>query len=283
MNRPIFRFDTQARRIRVVFVLNERQARLHAHGEVSHTEHGLTYLVEGHIEMEHGVPVTARGGSVVIMPAGVPHRPLGGRDLEVWMVGFCASCVGLDESQLLMSPFRRVRLGAMPVVPVASSRRRRLVRLYRELREEIERAAPDSQELARSLLQLLLGEVRRAMPGIEAEAPVGSLVSDALEVIQRRCFEPISLRDVAKAVHRSPTHVAATVKKATGYSVGEWITAGRVSEAAARLAHTDETVDEIAVRVGWQDTTHFIRQFRKAHGVTPAAWRREHRASHRDR
>lgn len=265
-----------------MFVARDQRARLDPHGEVSHTEHGLTYLVEGRIDMEHGARLTARGGSIVIMPAGVPHRPLGGRDVDYWIVGFCASCLGLDEGQLLMSPFRRVRLGAMPVVPIAKSRRRRVARLYRELNEETRRGAADSPELARSLLQLLLGEVRRAMPGIDEAGPAGSLVSDALEVIQRRCLEPISLRDVAEAVHRSAPHVAATVKKATGYSVGAWITAGRVAEAVARLAHTDESVDEISARVGWRDTTHFIRQFRKAHGITPAAWRRAHRATHTD-
>jgi AraC-like DNA-binding protein len=85
---------------------------------------------------------------------------------------------------------------------------------------------------------------------------------------------------VAAEVHRTPTHVAATIKAATGYSVGQWISAGRVAEAAARLAHTDESIDQITTRVGWQDTTHFIRQFRKAYGSTPAAWRRLHRARH---
>ena len=76
------------------------------------------------------------------------------------------------------------------------------------------------------------------------------------------------------------THVADTVKRETGFSVGEWLTAGRVAEAAARLTHTDESLDTVAERVGWRDKTHFIRQFKKAHGVTPAAFRRAKRAAH---
>lgn len=59
------------------------------------------------------------------------------------------------------------------------------------------------------------------------------------------------------------------------------LSAGRIAEATSRLGHTDEPVDQIANRAGWKDTTHFIRQFRKVHGATPAAWRREHRARHR--
>jgi simple sugar transport system ATP-binding protein len=50
--------------------------------------------------------------------------------------------------------------------------------------------------------------MRRAMPG--GEAPAGpSLAGEALAVIQRRGLEPISLRDVARAVHRTPAQAIA--------------------------------------------------------------------------
>jgi len=263
-----------------VFVRHEQVPRLHSHPEATHTEHGLTYLANGWFRMEHGTEITAGPGSITVVPAGVPHRTLDGEGLEYWLVGFCATCVQLDESQLLMGPFRNVRHGALPIVTIPRSQRGRLVRLFRELRDECERAAPESPELMRSLLVLILGEIHRAMPSARARSQDGSLVSEALAFIQRRCLDSISLKDVAAAVHRTPTHVAATVKKTTGYSVGEWINSGRVGEAANRLAHTDDSLDEIANHVGWQDKTHFIRQFRKAYGVTPAAWRRQHRSSH---
>ncbi len=263
-----------------LFVLHHTHDQLHAHDETSHTEHGLTYLADGWFRMVHGRPITVEAGCVTVVPAGVPHRPLEGRNAEFWLVGFCATCMRLDETQLLMSPFRRVRQGALPVVPIEPARRARLLGLLQDLEEECQRGAPDSPELARSLLLLVLGEVRRAMAGEQVSATRGTLVSDALEFIQRRCLEPISLRDVAAAVHRTPAHVTATVKKQTGYSVGAWITSGRVAEAARRLAHTDDSLDDITEHVGWQDKTHLIRQFRKAYGITPAAWRRERRRGH---
>lgn len=260
-----------------VEVHHERLARCDPHAETSHTEHGLTFVVDGWIRMESGTEVRASAGSMLIVPAGVPHRDLGGRDLEYWLVGFCATCLRLDESQLLMQPFRRIRHGAAPLVTIPASRRRRVVRLFRDLQDESTRNAPESMELTKCLLLLLLGEIRRCMSGEEIHAP-GSLVADALEFVQRHALEPISLGDVAAAVHRTPAHVAAMVKKATGYPVGTWIRAARVAEAATRLSHTDDSLDEVAAQVGWKDKTHFIRQFRKAYGETPAAWRRARRA-----
>jgi AraC-like DNA-binding protein len=264
-----------------VFVAHAREKRLRALGETSHTEHGITLLVDGWLSIEHGETLRAEAGDLTIVPAGALHRPLDGRDVEYWIVGFCAACVGLDETQPLMAPFRRVRRGALPVVHVQRGQRRALVRLFEQLRDECQRAAPESAELVRSLLVLILGRVLRSMPTVDAPAPHGTLAADALEFIQRECLSAISLRDVADAVHRTPTHVAATVKAETGYSVGQWIASGRAAEAASRLAHTADSLEAIAEHVGWRDKTHFIRQFKKAYGVTPAAWRRQQRKAHR--
>jgi AraC-like DNA-binding protein len=251
------------------------------HEPLSHTDHVLTYIVRGWLRMDQVGALEAEAGSLLILPSGVPHEPLAGRGLELWIVRFCPSCFELDESQRLMSPFRSVRVGALPVVAIARDRQPRVVQLFADLEAEHAAGMPESPDLLRSLLQLLLAEVYRAMPG-RAAPPSGSstFVPEALAFIQRHALESISLRDVAAAVARAPAHVAATIKKQTGHTVGAWITSIRLAESASRLVHTDDSIAEIAERIGWRDQTHFIRQFRRAYGVTPAAWRAEHRTSH---
>jgi AraC-like DNA-binding protein len=216
----------------------------------------------------------------MLVPAGVPHRVLGGEDVELTVVSFCAACLTLDEHQPLMESFYRVRLGALPVVQLPEDRQQRMVRLLADLREELAQSDATSRELSRCLVVLLLGEIRRSQDAHGSLPMEGSLVGEALAFIQARCLTPISLRDVAAAVHRTPSHVATQVKEATGYTVGQWISAGRVAEAAARLAHTEERIADIAEQVGWRDTTHFIRQFKKAFGASPGAWRRSQRELH---
>jgi AraC-like DNA-binding protein len=141
---------------------------------------------------------------------------------------------------------------------------------------------PESRELLRCMLLLLLAEVGRAMPAAPLPTRPTSFVPDALAFIQREALRGISLRDVAAAVGRAPAHVAATMKRHTGHTVGEWITSIRLAEAVSRLVHTDDAIAEIANAVGWRDETHFTRLFRKAYAMTPAAWRREHRDEHRE-
>jgi AraC-like DNA-binding protein len=126
-----------------------------------------------------------------------------------------------------------------------------------------------------ALLRLVLIELER-MSGPESppDASGQGLARRALTHIEAHALEPLSLAEVARAVGRSATHVAGVVRKETGRTVGQWILEYRMAEARRRLRGTDERVDIIAERVGYADATHFIRLFRRAHGLTPAAWRR---------
>ena len=91
---------------------------------------------------------------------------------------------------------------------------------------------------------------------------------------EARFSEPITARDVASAVGRSPGHVTTVVRRRTGRTVGRWVTERRLQEARRLLASTDLTVAAVATRVGYRDPGYFIRRFRAAHDLTPQEWRR---------
>lgn len=256
-----------------LLVLHEADADLPAHPAVVHVEHGISFIQAGTLSFECGERIDVGGGSIVLIPAGLPHRSLGGHGVTYWMTGFCGACQGLDESQRLMAPFLRVRRGALPVIDVPDVRAPWLESLFAELREaSLGDTDPDRVSALLTLLLIEVSSYAHAAPPAE-----DTLIGQALRFIQREAFRPISLADVAKAVHRSPAHVATTVKRSTGHTVGDWIAATRIAEAARWLSHTDAGMDVIAERIGWGDTTHFIRMFKRHHGITPAAWRRRHR------
>ena len=238
-------------------------------GLVTHDYSALVYHLGEPTQLVSPTPFTVCAGDVCIIPAGAPHRHADARGTRIG-VGFCRGCLGLDSPRLWL-PFDRVRAGATPVVTIPEDRRPRFETFLDELLVATTRDIPNTL-VSKSLLVVILDEVQRATTLLEPLE--GSLVSDALHFIERRCLTPISLSDVAAAVHRSPAHVTTTLRKATGRTVNEWILAHRMSEARRRLRHTDELVDVIAERVGFSDTTHFIRSFRRLHGQTPAAFRK---------
>ena len=58
------------------------------------------------------------------------------------------------------------------------------------------------------------------------------------------------------------------VRGQTGRTVLAWIVERRLAEARKLLYETALSMDAIAERVGYADSTYFIRQFRRAHGMT---------------
>ena len=215
-------------------------------------------------------------GDVVLVPAGAPHRTLSASDFSTWMVGL--SPVGLiaEQQQHLLEPFERVRNGAAAVVHIDAARRPFVEQLLTELKAEL--AHRNESRLRHSLLTLLMAEVSRAAGPAPAEGTTAhgnerEDVTTCLRYIERHCLRPLSLHELSKLVHRSPGYLTTLLRKHTGKTAGQWILEGRMAEARRRLLHSDEHVDIIAERVGYADATHFTRLFRRAHGLTPTAFR----------
>lgn len=263
-------------------VAARRQAweRVEPHASAVHSYSVLGFVLEGEAVVHQGQRFCLRPGDAYLIPAGSLHRMVSADSLEFWGVRFCPPCFAGTEVGSLYGPFDRVRAGASTVVPIPDARRDFLATLCAELDAETTARAPSPHgALAqRSLLSLILAEVSRAATAVHTSEVPGSLIGDALAFIERRCLEPITVGDVARAVHRSPAHVSTALRRATGKSVKAWIIEGRLAEACRRLKYTDEMVEIIAERVGYRDPTHFIRLFRRHYELTPAAWRSAARA-----
>jgi AraC-like DNA-binding protein len=252
--------------------------KLSAEEHGSQTEYILTFIHKGTLKMHHRGVVELKSNMFTLIPAGMPHSLIEGENLDVWWVSFCPSCLGLNENDPLMRPFRQIRLGALPILKLDEKRLSYITLLFNELQQELKNAQTEYLEVYRSLLILILYEIDKAIQLDKYVATNSNKVVSALDYIQQHYLEPISLRDVAKGVHSSPSHLAMIVKKDTGYSIGEWIVRNRLTEACSRLLHTKKTINLIVEELGWKDTTHFIRQFKKAYGNTPAAWRKKQKS-----
>ncbi|WP_428266255.1 helix-turn-helix transcriptional regulator [Haliangium sp.] len=244
---------------------------------VTHTHAALAFYTGGRSRVEQNGRWDLAAGDVHLVPAGQPHRSLESRRPEFWGLAFCVSCFAGDGAETLLGPFERVRDGASAVVRIPTARHAFLDQLFRELAGIAghgQRSAEAQAAVQRSLLTLILNEVDRAASWADHGLTAASgVVVDSLRFIERNCLRRLTLGDVAAAVGRSPAYVTSALSRATGRSAGEWILTGRMAEARRLLVHSDELVDVIAERVGYADTTHFIRMFRREHGATPAAWR----------
>ena len=148
--------------------------------------------------------------------------------------------------------------------------------IERELREPRD----SSGEAVLAHLTLLLVGVSRVSVDLGDDLRLRNepLLASVFEFIEEHYGEPISLSDVAASVGLTPGHLTTVVRRKTGRPVQQWITERRMAEARKLLRQTDLTIEAIATGTGYRQTSFFIKQFRRDHAVTPAAWRREARA-----
>lgn len=100
----------------------------------------------------------------------------------------------------------------------------------------------------------------------------------AVDVI-RRCFaEPLKVADIAAAANLSPAQLERAMRRTLGVSPKQLLIRTRIDEAARRLDDTDAPLATIAGECGFYDQSSFTRQFQRAVGITPGAYRaRQHR------
>jgi transcriptional regulator GlxA family with amidase domain len=62
--------------------------------------------------------------------------------------------------------------------------------------------------------------------------------------------------------------------KATGFAPINYVQRLRIEDAKKRLERTDDPIDEIGWRVGYEDAAFFRRLFKRTTGLAPAQYRR---------
>jgi AraC-like DNA-binding protein len=124
---------------------------------------------------------------------------------------------------------------------------------------------------------MMLFLARRAMPQGES-AVTSPIIGAVFQFIEARYRTPIGLRDVAKAVGKSPAYLTDRVRKETGRSVVQWNIERRMADARRLLLETDQPIAAVADEAGYSDVKHFTEQFKRLHGAAPQAWRKSRRA-----
>lgn len=99
-------------------------------------------------------------------------------------------------------------------------------------------------------------------------------LAQAIARVERSIVEPLSLADLVAQSGMSERSFLRKFKEATGRSPIQHQLLCRLRHACSLLANTDLNVTEIALSCGFQDSNYFSRQFSRAQGVSPRAWRR---------
>lgn len=94
------------------------------------------------------------------------------------------------------------------------------------------------------------------------------------DYIDEHLDEPISLASLAGLARLSPFHFARAFSQSFGMPPHRYHTSQRIERAKTLLACPSQSVTNIAIDVGFAETSSFTKAFRKLVGVTPTQYRR---------
>lgn len=105
-------------------------------------------------------------------------------------------------------------------------------------------------------------------------APDPARIARVLSVLEADLTATHSLADLARIADLSRYHFLRTLAAVTGVTPHQWLLRARLRDAARRLTTTRTPVTDIALDVGFDDLSNFIRTFRAEFGRSPTQYRR---------
>lgn len=99
------------------------------------------------------------------------------------------------------------------------------------------------------------------------------IVKMLVRLIIKNYHKERSVNFYAEQMHLSPQHLSTTVKKVTGKTITDIISALVVRDAQAKLKSTELTIQEIAYSLNFPDISFFGKYFKRYTGMSPKQYR----------
>ena len=145
-------------------------------------------------------------------------------------------------------------------------------RLRRAVLGRAELSDIEASSLAHLLIRWTLARQHRLAP--RPAAPLDPrILARVAEAVEAGLGETLTLADLAAVAGLSPFHFARGFRAATGLAPHQYVLARRIELAKRLVVTTREPVQEIAWSAGFENLSHFRRQFAAQLGVLPGALR----------
>jgi AraC-like DNA-binding protein len=228
-------------------------------------------------------------GDVFVVDNSRPHvaLPDPGGTLRLLLVLFrpeliaAPGCRGFDSGYL--APFRWASEHGGERIPRATSLAAELTPILRELAAITARQGPNDRHLLDANLRLALGILLHERPAgdrdagqadaARADAARREQIRPVLSYVEQHPRERVTLGDVARIVHLSPSRVRHLFRDVSGVGFKEYATRVRLAEAKTLLLATDLSVADVADAVGYTNVHQFYTVFHRYCAMLPSEYR----------
>lgn len=172
---------------------------------------------------------------------------------------------------------RNCSAGSIPLV------REELIRLISELtlKQDSPSGTPVSQFVMNALtLEEIKGYMQELIQQLAKPVNMDNadrFVLKAENYIISHLDQPLTVRQIAESIYISHTYLCFIYKKKTGKTLGRFITEAKMNQARALLENTDKKIGDISLMLGYSNQNYFSKVFINTYGVSPHAYRLQHR------
>ena len=227
-------------------------------------------------------------GSVIVLTPGMTHAIYGLEGLHQTNLYYLTEWLaddlmdywresGLVPLFLAAALFRRPKDGPITRFTLSREELADLDREFADIGRETVLAKPSLTFLRSTLLKALILLSRSSHRQSAAEISMGFrdeivTVLEHVEDTILRC-DPFNVSHLAEELGFCSDHLSTLFREATGYSPMGYYQRRRVHHACNQLLDLNQSVTEIAHNLGFCDSAHFTKMFKKYQGIAPIEYR----------
>lgn len=156
--------------------------------------------------------------------------------------------------------------------------REEIIFYLQELLREAQDQPQDWQNVCRNLFAVFLTKIQRHTQYVIDPVPALRINKDcaaAKRYIDEHFAEPLTLDMLTEYIHVNKFYLAHEFRKTYGISPINYLNARRIQESRYMLENTDYSLAQIAHLLGFSSPSYFSQSFRRAQGMSPAAYRKQ--------
>lgn len=236
----------------------------------------LFYIVRGAGQyMVGGRRLIVQEGNLVVCRPGVLHG-----EIPEFHNVMESSCMAVKDVSLGEEGDASALLGELaqnPVLNLTGEARSIYAGMLEALTEMFRTSAEITAAenlLTRALLAYVLEKLLERQEKDKGEnGGADCLVYEVVRYLEDHFRENLSLPELGKQFHISPSRLSHVFKEQTGMSVLNYVLQLKLGEAQHLLMNTSRPVGEIGEELGFYETSHFNLMFKKYTGMAPLAYR----------
>lgn len=219
-------------------------------------------VLEGSMSLlQDGNEWTAHAGELLLVDCYERHEYFSGSDAHTIWLHFDGNGAREWVSQVKMRRGQKVRGGYLAERGMESILKNIVLRR-------------DEYEISKELYSLLCDIAKGNEDDREQKSRMNTQIDVVKKWIQDQYDRDLLVEEMAAKAYMSPSYFSKQFRERIGFSPYEYLLAIRLDKAKELLLQTDDPIQEVAYKTGFNSASNFIYFFKKETGISPLKFRK---------